>query len=162
MSEKSTELLVPSQTAQKWKKPLSSHLEIKEQAREQNTLIPSTHNRRWMFHFPWHLWNNMNSGVCMVAFRCECSLLKERNKIFSSYGSAFKSVTVVKMNNQILQNLTLQNTVKKFGGECMERTARLIANKRAIHFQFPKADVLSTAMTAKMTSLFFLFLPFPC
>lgn len=48
----------------------------------------------------------------------------------------------------------LQNTAK-FGGACMERTGRVIANKRALQFQFRKADVLSTSMTAKITSLFF-------
>lgn len=75
--------------------------------------------------------------------------------------SAFISVTVVNVNNQMLQNLMLQNTAKKFGRACMERTGRLIANKRALQFQFPKTDVLSTAVTAKITSLFFFF-PFPC
>ena len=48
--------------------------------------------------------------------------------------SAFKSVTAVKVNNQMLQNLMLQNTAKKFAGACMERTGRLIANKRALQF----------------------------
>lgn len=93
----------------------------------------------------------------MVALRCENSLLKERRFLALMEVSAFKSVTAVKVNDQMLQNLMLQNTAKKFGGACMERTGRLIANKRAIHFQFPKADVLSTAMTAKITSLFFFF-----
>lgn len=56
---------------------------------------------------------------------------------------------------------TSQNAAKKFGAACMERTGRLIANKRALRLQFPKVGALSTAMTAKITSLFF-FLPFPC
>lgn len=30
--------------------------------------------------------------------------------------NAFKSVTEVKMNDQMLQNLMLQNTARKFGG----------------------------------------------
>lgn len=71
--------------------------------------------------------------------------------------SACKSVAVVKVNNQILQSLMLQNTAKKFRGACMERTGRVIANKRVLQFQFPKADVLSTSMTAKITSLSFFF-----
>jgi len=70
---------------------------------------------------------------------------------------AFKSVTAVNVNNAMLQNLMLQNSVKKFGGACMERTGRLIANKSALQFQFPEANVPSTAMTAKITSLFFFF-----
>lgn len=71
--------------------------------------------------------------------------------------SACKSVAVVKVNNQILQSLMLQNAAKKFGGACMERMGRVIANKRVLQFQFPKVDVLSTSMTAKITSLFFFF-----
>lgn len=75
--------------------------------------------------------------------------------------SACKSVAVVKVNNQIFQSLMLQNATKKFGGACMERMGRVIANKRVLQFQFPKVDVLSTSMTAKITSLFFFFCPFP-
>lgn len=76
--------------------------------------------------------------------------------------SAFNSVTVVKVNNQMLQNLTLQNSAEKPAGACTESTGRLIASKRALQFQFPKADVLSTARTVKITRLFFFFLSFPC
>lgn len=49
-------------------------------------------------------------------------------------GSACKSAAVVEVNNQILQSLILQNTAKKFGGACMERTGRVIANKRVLQF----------------------------
>lgn len=51
--------------------------------------------------------------------------------------NAFKSVTAVKVNKQMLQNFVLQNTAKEFGGACTERTGRLTANKRALQFQFP-------------------------
>lgn len=73
--------------------------------------------------------------------------------------NAFKSVTLVKTNTQMLQNPMLQNTAEKFGGARMERTGRLIANKRAFQVQFLKGDVLSTAMKGEITSLFFC--PFP-
>lgn len=155
---KSTELLVPAQTAQKWKNPFSSHLDIKGQAREQKTLFPSIYNRRWMLHFSWHVWNNLSSGVVLWLWdvKAACSR-KEIRFLTLMEESVCKSVAVLKVNNQILPSLMLQNTAKRFGGAYMERTGRVIANKRVLQFQFPTADVLSTSMTAKITSLFFFF-----
>lgn len=159
---KSTELLVAAQTAQKWKNPFSSHLDIKDQAREQKTLFPSIYNRRWTFHFSWHVWNNLNSGVVWWLWdvKAACSR-KEIRFLALMEESACQSIAVVKVNNQILQSLMLQNAAKKFWGARMGRTGRVIANKRVLQFQFPKADVLSTSMIAKITSLFFFFCPFP-
>lgn len=57
----------------------------------------------------------------------------------------------------MLQNLTLQNSAEKPGGAYMESTGRLIASKRALQFQFPKADVLSTASTVKTSWFCFFF-----
>lgn len=160
MWRKSTELLVPSQTAQKWKKPLSSHLDIEEQASEQNTysiqfttegecfVFPGIFETIWILKFVWWLWD----------VKAACSR-KEIRFLALLEVNAFKSVTLVKANTQMLQNPMSQNTAKKFGGARMERTGRLIANKRAFQVQFLKGDVLSTAMTGKITSLFSC--PFP-
>lgn len=110
-----------------------------------------------MFHFSWHIWNDLNSGVVWWLWdvKAACSRKEIRFLAFIGGKCHVVAVAVIKVNNQILQSLMLQNTAKKFWGACMERTGRVKANMRVLQFQFPKADVLSTFMTAKITRLFF-------